>query len=34
MMEFKDYLELLAANDGSDIYLCTNAPPCAKFQGC
>lgn len=32
-MEFKDYLKLLAANDGSDIYLCTSAPPCGKFQG-
>ena len=32
-MDFKDYLKLLAANDGSDIYLCTSAPPCAKFQG-
>ncbi len=32
-MEFIDYLKILAARDGSDIYLCTNAPPCAKFEG-
>ncbi len=32
-MDFKDYLKILAARDGSDIYLCTNAPPCAKFNG-
>ena len=32
-MELKDYLLLLARRDGSDIYLSTNAPPCAKFQG-
>lgn len=32
-MELKDYLSLLARRDGSDIYLSTNAPPCAKFQG-
>ncbi len=32
-MELKDYLLLLARRDGSDIYLSTGAPPCAKFQG-
>jgi len=32
-MEFKDYLNILASKDGSDLYLSTGAPPCAKFQG-
>jgi twitching motility protein PilU len=32
-MEFRDYLKLLAARDGSDLYLIANAPPSAKFQG-
>ncbi len=32
-MEFNDYLRLLAKHDGSDLYLSTGAPPCAKFQG-
>ena len=32
-MEFKDYLKILAVKDGSDLYLSTNAPPCAKFNG-
>ncbi|MCB1776089.1 MAG: PilT/PilU family type 4a pilus ATPase [Candidatus Competibacteraceae bacterium] len=32
-MELQDYLLLLARHDGSDIYLSTGAPPCAKFQG-
>lgn len=32
-MEFKDYLNILAKNDGSDLYLSTGAPPCAKFHG-
>ena len=27
------YLTTLAKNDGSDLYLSTGAPPCAKFQG-
>ncbi|AJQ96662.1 PilT/PilU family type 4a pilus ATPase [Gynuella sunshinyii] len=27
------YLKLLATKDGSDLYLSTGAPPCAKFQG-
>jgi len=30
---FKDYLKILASKDGSDLYLSTGAPPCAKFQG-
>jgi twitching motility protein PilU len=28
-----EYLKTLASKDGSDLYLSTNAPPCAKFQG-
>ncbi|HEY0719703.1 MAG TPA: PilT/PilU family type 4a pilus ATPase [Gammaproteobacteria bacterium] len=32
-MEFKDYLRILAGKDGSDLYLSTGAPPCAKFHG-
>ncbi len=32
-MEFNDYLKILASKDGSDLYLSTGAPPCAKFQG-
>jgi|TARA_B110000116_G_scaffold272452_1_gene297748 twitching motility protein PilU len=32
-MEFNDYLLILAKNDGSDLYLSTGAPPCAKFNG-
>lgn len=32
-MEFKDYLTILAKRDGSDLYLTTGAPPCAKFEG-
>ena len=32
-MEFKDYLRILAQNDGSDLYLTVDAPPAAKFQG-
>lgn len=32
-MEFKDYLKILVQNDGSDLYLTTEAPPAAKFQG-
>ncbi|MBU0537754.1 MAG: type IV pili twitching motility protein PilT, partial [Gammaproteobacteria bacterium] len=27
------YLNILARKDGSDLYLSTGAPPCAKFQG-
>lgn len=32
-MDFKDYLKILVAHDGSDLYLTTDAPPAAKFQG-
>ncbi|MGR9073602.1 MAG: PilT/PilU family type 4a pilus ATPase [Gammaproteobacteria bacterium] len=32
-MEFKDYLKILVRNDGSDLYLTTNAPAAAKFEG-
>ncbi len=32
-MEFSDYLKILASKDGSDLYLSTGAPACAKFQG-
>lgn len=32
-MGFDDYLKILAKNDGSDLYLSTGAPPCAKFHG-
>lgn len=32
-MELIDYLKILASKDGSDLYLSTGAPPCAKFQG-
>ena len=32
-MDFKDYLKILVDNDGSDLYLTADAPPCAKFQG-
>lgn len=32
-MEFEDYLKILSSRDGSDLYLSTGAPPCAKFQG-
>jgi twitching motility protein PilU len=32
-MDFNRYLTLLAKNDGSDLYLSTGAPPCAKFHG-
>ena len=32
-MTFEEYLRVLASNDGSDLYLSTGAPPCAKFQG-
>jgi twitching motility protein PilU len=28
-----DYLQILAKQDGSDLYLSTGAPPCGKFQG-
>lgn len=32
-MQLKDYLRILAARDGSDLYLTADAPPAAKFQG-
>lgn len=32
-MTFQDYLSILAKRDGSDLYLTTGAPPCAKFEG-
>jgi len=32
-MDFKDYLKLMVAKDGSDIYLTTGAPPSMKIQG-
>ncbi|GAA5316810.1 MAG: type IVa pilus ATPase TapW [Candidatus Pelagadaptatus aseana] len=32
-MKIEEYLKVLAINDGSDLYLSTGAPPCAKFQG-
>ena len=32
-MEFEKMLNILASEDGSDLYLSTGAPPTAKFQG-
>lgn len=32
-MTFRDYLTILAKNGGSDLFLSTGAPPCAKFHG-
>jgi twitching motility protein PilU len=32
-MSLDSWLHLLATKDGSDLYLSTGAPPCAKFQG-
>ncbi len=32
-MDFDSYLKVLATNHGSDLYLSTGAPPCAKFHG-
>jgi len=32
-MEIHKWLTLLAAKNGSDLYLSTGAPPCAKFEG-
>ncbi len=32
-MEIHALLKTLAAQDGSDLYLSTGAPPCAKFNG-
>ena len=33
LMVLKDYLRILAARDGSDLYLTVDAPPAGKFQG-
>lgn len=32
-MRITEWLEILAKKDGSDLFLSTGAPPCAKFQG-
>lgn len=32
-MRIAEWLEILAKKEGSDLYLATGAPPCAKFQG-
>ncbi len=32
-MEFHDYLKVLVAKDGSDLYLSTGAPSCIRIQG-
>ncbi|WKE67526.1 PilT/PilU family type 4a pilus ATPase [Gallaecimonas kandeliae] len=32
-MDIDQYLTVLARNEGSDLYLSTGAPPCAKFHG-
>lgn len=32
-MNFDEYLTILARKGGSDLYLSTGAPPCAKFHG-
>ncbi|MEQ8801312.1 MAG: type IV pili twitching motility protein PilT, partial [Haliea sp.] len=32
-MRITEWLKTLAAEGGSDLYLSTGAPPCAKFQG-
>ena len=32
-MRITEWLEILAKKDGSDLFLATGAPPCAKFQG-
>ena len=32
-MRITESLKLLATRDGSDLYLSTGAPPCAKFEG-
>ncbi len=33
MRVFDQLLTVLAKKDGSDLYLSTGAPPCAKFHG-
>ncbi len=30
-MDLDQMLQILASQDGSDLYLATGAPPCAKF---
>src|SRR5262245_34665670 len=32
-MDIQSMLKILATQDGSDLYLSTGAPPCAKFNG-
>ena len=32
-MRIHQWLKVLAERKGSDLYLATNAPPCAKFGG-
>ena len=32
-MDLTAMLKILASQDGSDLYLATGAPPCAKFNG-
>ena len=32
-MRISEWLKILSAENGSDLYLSTGAPPCAKFQG-
>ena len=32
-MRITQWLKTLASENGSDLYLSTGAPPCAKFQG-
>ncbi len=32
-MRISEWLKILSAENGSDLYLATGAPPCAKFQG-
>ncbi len=32
-MRINEWLKMLASENGSDLYLSTGAPPCAKFEG-
>ena len=32
-MDLSQMLKILSSQDGSDLYLSTGAPPCAKFNG-
>ena len=32
-MDFKDFLKIMVAKDGSDLYLTTGAPPTLKVHG-